>query len=68
MEFNNKFNLGQTVYYFETDEKGAVRLKSEVEAILIENNVLGHPQFFYLVDKNHWKQERELFESEKELD
>ncbi len=68
MEMNNRFELGQVVYYFEVIDNELKRLKSSIEAILIEKGFMNSYRYSYLVDKCHWKQEHELCATEDEAD
>lgn len=68
MEMNSKFGLGQVVYFFDYNDKGSIKTRAPVEAILVEKGVLNKVEYHYLVNRKQWKPERELFETEEELD
>ena len=68
MEFKSKYDLGQEVYYLEYINDRLTRLKSPIKAVLVEGGILNQLVYVYLVDKNQWKYERELCDTEEELE
>ena len=65
MTIDNKFFIGNLVYYTEVLNDKLTMCQDLIEAVLIEKGVLGKLKFSYLVH-NKWKDEREIFNTEAE--